>query len=511
MAIAAREEQAASLVIDRAAPAGKLDYDRSLLLGTMVLLACGIEGVLIVLVRRLSLQRYPTVVPTPQPLATALGISERGLTWFLLSLAVLTACYLGAYAVALRITEPRAGVLAIAISAVFIATMLPIFPAGAHDVYHNAVDARTLWVYHENPSTTPPLAHPQDPLVRQLVYWQDLTSSYGPVWYIVSGVPLLFVGEDLVANVVGQKALVSLFLFGTIVLVYLIVRERRPRSATAAMVLLGWSPLVLWEIPGNAHNDIVMMFFAVAALYALHKGRWQWAFPMLALAVGVKFIMLLLGPLLLVWLLRHRPRLNRQELLFSIAASAALLVVIYLPFVSSSHSLANYDALKDRYISSPASLFIAFAMQYTSLARASNLARYFATVLFLTGYVWLLVRRHDSLNKLYDGAFWATFLTLTLPTWWFWPWYVVWLLPLAALTAGRKPATVAAIFGSTALLVYPIYYWRDVILNGPNWYANQVVIVGAVFGPLLVYLLATSGLGLLTVASPEPDETLTAV
>jgi hypothetical protein len=63
------------------------------------------------------------------------------------------------------------------------------------------------------------------------------------------------------------------------------------------------------------------------------------------------------------------------------------------------------------------------------------------------------------------------------------------MLPIAALLAGRREATLGLLFGVTALMVYPIYYWRDVILNGPNWYANQFVIVGAVFGPPAIYLL----------------------
>jgi alpha-1,6-mannosyltransferase len=288
------------------------------------------------------------------------------------------------------------------------------------------------------------------------------------------------------------------------------MRRYRPRSATAAVVLLAWSPLVLWEIPGNAHNDIVMMFFAVAALYSVLRGSWQWAFPLLAVAIGVKFIMILLGPLLLIWLLTRRPKIKYQELLVSMAVAGALLALIYFPFVAASHSLANTDALRNRYISSPASLTIAFMIQYTSLTRAMDLTRVIALTAFALCYVAVLIRSRGEFSNLIHAAFWGTFLMLVLPTWWFWPWYVVWLVPIAAVTAGRKPATVALVFATSALMVYPIYYWREVILNGPNWYANQFVIVGAVFGPVALYLLGSSGLHLLTVDADEPNEVLPA-
>ncbi|MHB8576729.1 MAG: hypothetical protein ACYDCQ_15510, partial [Dehalococcoidia bacterium] len=463
-----------------------------LLLFGMLLFAAGMEGVLFIMVRRLSLERYPHVIPTPQPVASVLGITERGLTWFVVAVGALVFCHIVACAFALRLRDPRYGLLAIGVSVVLIVTMVPMFPGGAHDVYHNVADARTLWVYHQDPISTPPNANPSDPIVSQLAYWPDLTSSYGPVWYIVAGAPALLAGDGLVANVVGQKLLVSLFLLGTLIIVYLMARRLRPGSATAAVVLFGWSPLVLWEIPGNAHNDIVMMFFAVATLYAVQRARWQLAFPLLALAVGVKFIMLLLGPLLLIWLLRRRPRVDLRELSFSIGGSAAILAIVYFPFVLAGHTIVNHGALQDRFISSPASLAIAFLMQYRSLNAAENSARALALTLFGVGYLWLLWRTHGSFEQLLNAAFWATFLTLTLPSWWFWPWYVVWLLPLAALLTGRRQATLALVFASSALLVYPIYYWRDVILNGPNWYANQFVIVGAVFGPVLLYLLGSS-------------------
>jgi alpha-1,6-mannosyltransferase len=492
-------------------PAGDeeaVDVQRQFLVALLVV-AAGMEAVVAIFVRRLSLNRIPDVIPSPQPVANALGITEHGLTWFVIAMATLVLCHAAAFAVALRLTNPRYALVALAASVLLIATMVPIFPGGAQDVYHNIVDARTLWTYHQDPITTTPAAHPSDPFVRQLAYWQDLSSSYGPVWYLVSGIPLPFAGNDMIGNVIGQKILVSAFLAGTLYLIYLLMKEWRPQRATAAIVLMGWSPLVLWEIPGNAHNDIVMMFFAVAALLVIQRGRWQWAFPLLALAVAVKFIMLLLGPLLLVWLLFRKPRIDRREIALSIGAGGAILAMIYLPFIAASHSFANYEALQSRFISSPASLTIAFLMQYTSLQRAEDYGRALALTLYACGYLWALYRCRGGFENLVTSACWATFFTLALPTWWFWPWYVVWLLPIAAMVAGRRVATLALLFGSTALLVYPIYYWRDVLLNGPNWYSNQFVIVGAVFGPIALYLAGTYGGSLFNVEE-HVDTDLTA-
>jgi hypothetical protein len=458
-------------------------------LWTLLLAAAAIEGLLLIMLRRLSIERYPMIVPTPQPVANVLGITEHGLTWFVLLMGALALAYVVAYAAALRLPDRRAGLIAIGCAVVFLATTIPVFPGGAQDVYHNVVDARTFWVYHENPIATPPDAHPEDPIASQLFTWQNITSSYGPVWYMVSGAPLPFTGTGLVRNVIGQKLLVGAFLLGTLLLLYETVRRRWPERATAAVVLLGWSPLALWEVGVNAHNDIVMMFFALAALAAVLHGRWRWAFPLLALGVGAKFTMLALAPLLFVWLWRRVPTKQRRDLWLSIGAATGLLALVYLPFVLSSPTLANTSALRDRFISSPASLAVAFMMQTLSLNQAENVARVVASLVFIGCYVAVLWRCWRGTLSVLAGCFWAAFLILALPTWWFWPWYAIWMLPLAALLAGRREATLGLLFGISALMVYPIYYWRDVLLNGMDWYSNQFVIVGAVFGPVAIYLL----------------------
>ena len=484
MAVEAGERAALARPKDDAAALGE-----SVWLWVLLLAAAGIEGLLLIMLRRLSIERYPGIVPTPQPVANVIGITEHGLTWFVLLMGSLALCYVVAYAAALRLPEHRAGLIAIGCAVVFLATTIPVFPGGAQDVYHNVVDARTFWVYHENPIATPPDAHPEDPIADKLFTWQDITSSYGPIWYMISGAPLPFTGTSLVRNVVGQKLLVGAFLLGTLLLLYETMRRRWPERATAAVVLLGWSPLALWEVGVNAHNDIVMMFFAVAALAAVLLGGWRWAFPLLALAVGAKFTMLAIAPLLFIWLWRRVPAEQRRELWLSIGAAAALLLLAYLPFVAASPSLANTSALRDRFISSPASLAVAFMMQTLSLNQSENIARVVASIAFVSCYLAVLWRCWRGSLSVLAGCFWVAFLILALPTWWFWPWYAIWMLPLAALLAGRREATLGLLFGVSALMVYPIYYWRDVLLNGMDWYSNQFVIVGAVFGPVAIYLL----------------------
>jgi hypothetical protein len=78
---------------------------------------------------------------------------------------------------------------------------------------------------------------------------------------------------------------------------------------------------------------------------------------------------------------------------------------------------------------------------------------------------------------------WAVFLFLVTAKWWFWPWYLGWLVPLAALNPNRRVALVGIIFSMTAMLMYVSYYWR--VFN-PDWYMTQRVVFVTVFAVPLV-------------------------
>src|SRR5438105_15533269 len=95
----------------------------------------------------------------------------------------------------------------------------------------------------------------------------------------------------------------------------------RPGAALAAGVLVGWNPLLQFETAGNAHNDIVMVFFALLAVYAITRRWWLLVFPLLALSVAAKYVLILLGPLLLLWMWR-RGDIPRRTILLSLGLGA---------------------------------------------------------------------------------------------------------------------------------------------------------------------------------------------
>jgi hypothetical protein len=348
-------------------------------------------------------------------------------------------------------------------TALFSLTLLLINPVGAQDIYHDIADARTFWIYGQNPAVVPPIAHANDAFYGNVFAWVDSPSVYGPLWYQLSGVALPFAGAGLWANIIGQKLLTAMFLFGTTVLAILIVKRVRPGTEVAAGVMVGWNPLLQFDTAGNAHNDVVMIFFALACLYAVTRRWWIAVFPLLALSVASKHVLVLLAPVLLVWMLREKG-IPRRSIALSILLGVALGAEIYAPYLAGGGVFASLHDESVRMISSTGAALAALLPQLWPLQQyaADNLVKVSLTVLFLLAYPVLLWRmlRNGGTTALLSTSFWAVFLFLVVAKWWFWPWYLLWLVPLGALLPLGLPALTAVVFSATAMLAYVPFYWQ---------------------------------------------------
>lgn len=435
--------------------------------------------------------RQPDVIATDQPLATAFGATVPGALRFAAAVGIAFA----AFALALLAARPgRAGgraAMAIVLTGtlLFSLTLLPINPAGSHDVYHNVADARTVWRYHANPLVLPPNAFPDDPFYPYVPAWQDFPSVYGPVWYAISALTVPLAGDGLWANLLAQKLIAVAFLVGTTALAMLTAGRIRPGATVTAGVLVGWNPLLLFETAGNAHNDIVMVFFALAALYAVARRWWVAVFPLLALSVASKYVLVLLGPVLLIWMLRRRDVPHRQVAL-SLLLGGVVGAAVYAPFFAGADMLAAFQRQSSFNTSSPGSLLHAVLMARFGLdeAEALRTVKLIVVPLYLTAYMLLLARipADPGLVTLIRTCFWAVFLLLVIATWWFWPWYLVFLVPFGALLPGSRPARVGTLFALAAMLMYIPYFW---LLNG-NWLLHHALTAATAFLPPLLVALA---------------------
>jgi hypothetical protein len=308
----------------------------------------------------------------------------------------------------------------------------------SHDVY-SYVDYARLGVAHGlNPYTHPPAAAPFDPAYAR-VTWIDVKSAYGPLFTLTT-YPLAWLPVWLA--VATLKATAALSVLATAVLIARIAPGRgvSPLSAAAFVAL---NPLVLVHVVGGAHNDGIAMLAATIGLAAMLSSREASAGAAFVAAFAIKAPAAIAAPFALLGTARlnhlppypgvKRPVGGASSRLVAAAALAALAIgaVAYAAFGwhwLHGIELAGNHQHKTSHLSIP-----------TTFARLTGLdatpVRATALALFAATFLYLLIRTWRGADWLRCAA-WAS-LALLLATAWLLPWYLIWALPLVALSRDR--------------------------------------------------------------------------
>ena len=254
------------------------------------------------------------------------------------------------------------------------------------------------------------------------VNYPELPTIYGPVTEL-----LFLAGYGLRPGSV--LALQATLVIVDLIVIGLLLRLAPPR----AVLLYAWCPLVIKEIAFTAHPDGAAVCLVLAAVVLARRDRLRPAAVCLALAVGAKVLAALLVPFVLS---RARP--------IEWGVFTAVLVSLYLPFAWQGGTDLATLIVFAREWEFNAALFglltpwmpVPHARAACGLALAAVLGWYYAR------------HRHSAAATVPRGD-WIYGALLAL-----WPvvnpWYLLWLLPFAAI----RPSAWAWTASLVALLAY---------------------------------------------------------
>src|SRR5581483_11407238 len=304
-------------------------------------------------------------------------------------------------------------------------------PLPLTDLFNYLGYARLGALHHLNPYTHVIAQASHDPVFR-FTTWHDLHSPYGPA-FTAATYPLAFLPIPVAYWVL--KVMTMLGSLAVVALVWQCARQlgRDPRFA---VLFLAANPIVLIYGLGGFHNDVFMLIPALGAISLLLARRDRTAGAVLMLAVAIKFTAILLLPFLLI---AARPAERRLRVLAGTAIAAVPLILgTLLVFGFSMPNLSDQSTLlTDFSVPNVIGLMIGVGGGTTALLRVAN-------VLLVLVVLWQLRRGRDWLS----GAGWST-LALIASLAWLVPWYVIWLLPLAALASSlrlRRAALIATVY-----------------------------------------------------------------
>lgn len=344
------------------------------------------------------------------------------------------AAYLGFLAAAPQLDRRLVwGTIAVLVTAFAVAPVLL-----SHDVY-SYVDYARLGVRHGlDPYVHPPLAAPADPAFAQ-VTWTETTSAYGPLFTLAT-YPLAWLPVSVAVAVL--KGVAALSVLGIAVLVSRLA-ARRGVDPLRAAAFVALNPLVLVHVVGGAHNDGLTMLLATLAVAAILNGRELAGGVALIAAIATKLSAAFLAPFAFLGA-RHSPPTGRKRsyiernrpvgrLLaggFGVALAIALSAWVAFGWDwLHGFGLAGENQSRTSYMSIPITTARLTGLDPEAV-RLVALLLFAAFVAYLLAWTW---RGGDWVR----AAAWTAF-ALLLATSWLLPWYLIWPLPLVAISRDRS-------------------------------------------------------------------------
>jgi len=344
-----------------------------------------------------------------------------------------------AYGIALasvRLLSMRTIVIAIV---AFHAVLLLSPPLQLTDLFNYLGYAR-LGALHQLSPYTHVIANARHDPIYGLASWHNWTSPYGPAFTLLT-YPLALMPLPVAYWVL--KVATMLASLGFIALVWRCARQlgRDPRFA---VLFVAANPIFLIYELGGFHNDVFMLVPAMASISLLLDRRERWSGAALTLAIAVKFTAVLLLPFLLLAARQSNRRqpISQRRPVRLLAGMAVALVPLTAASVAafgfSFPNLSDQSTLLTMFsVPNVVGLLLGLGGGTATLLRIAIVA----VVIVIAVLVW---RRRDWLT----GAGWAT-LALICSLAWLVPWYIVWLLPLAALGTSirlRRATMVLMVF-----------------------------------------------------------------
>lgn len=333
-------------------------------------------------------------------------------------------------------------------------------PLLSQDVFSYISYARLEVVHSLSPYTHSPDAVPSDAAFA-FAGSKDFSSAYGPIFTLAT-YPLAKLSVPVAFWIL--KAVAAIASLGVIALAWRCA-ERLGRDPVFVALAIGLNPLVLVHVVGGAHNDALVVLLLVGAVLAcveatqmpaVERGRSRLSGFLGSIATGIKVSAGLVLPFLVLGTKRRA-----AVVAGAVAGALAIVTVSLIAFggdaldalglIGENQERTSRWSLPQRSADGIANLFGTSAGSVIDYTRAAFGLAFAALVALLLYRTW---KAPTGSSYWITAAGWAT-LGLLMASAWLVPWYAIWLLPFAALSASR-PLLIATLVLCAYMLVIAV-------------------------------------------------------
>jgi alpha-1,6-mannosyltransferase len=144
------------------------------------------------------------------------------------------------------------------------------------DIFSYVMYGQISAIYNLNPYIYPPNYFPGNELLNWIhPIWHDQPSVYGPLWTDLAWVFARMIEPlELYQQVLAYKVAMNVVQLVNLGLVWWLLGRlmSSSRARLTAFALFAWNPLMLFDGPGNAHNDVFMVTLLLLGVVPLTFG-----------------------------------------------------------------------------------------------------------------------------------------------------------------------------------------------------------------------------------------------
>jgi alpha-1,6-mannosyltransferase len=408
----------------------------------------------------LSISAVSTDRLLPQTLQAGIGgvglggaFGTTGINLGSIGLTITVALMFAAYVVTVGTARRLSPLLVLGSIAALHALILLAPPLVSTDVFSYQFYGRIGELYGANPYLAGPHALALDPLYPYIGQkWVLTPTVYGPLF---TGLSYLLAPLTIPASVLAYKAIAAVSSLAIVALVWDGARLRGI-DPTRAAALVGLNPLIVVYGVGGGHNDLLMLVPMVAGIVLLLQRRGRLGASSIVVGAAVKVTAGLILPFALADARGRMSGPRRRDILIGTGVTVALVTAFAFVLFGTGplHLPATIETVQGRGNWQSIPGFLSARLGFGSVGQPTVLI---LGALFAAALCWLVWRVWRGELDWIAAAGWAA-VALLVTAASLLPWYIAWLMPLAALGRDRRlwHASIALtlIIGIFQLLAY---------------------------------------------------------